>query len=1425
MPAPAVPAQGAGDPAGAEAAQPILAVQVADSGPARVSADASLDASDGVPTYSASVEEAGFRFALVPEGEGLAAALVGTEGACGEAAVPAEVAFDGLVYPVARITAGAVKGDFLVSLAVPATVASIDDGAFAGAPYLESIQVAEGNLRYSSYDGMLFDADLTSLLLIPGGKQGAARIPTSAEEVPASAFSHSAQVASISVEAGSAAFSSWNGCLYDASGETLLRVPAGLGNVAEAAPGCTAVAAGAFEGCDILSSVTGLPEGVRVVGDGSAVDPGAAQQRLADLMSPDFEAPSSPVVGSAIVGLAPMEEEPMAVVLGAASVASEAGEGALPAEGALPSKRSGQLSVLAVLDPMDAVPGASAGVALDVAAAGIEQEAMDDVADGGQRVLASSPEGIEEGVDALDGPFYDATLQSDEPEGFPAELSRAGTLAAPAAYAIDYVLNRNPYQPYASTGWPEGYEPPSSLGPADGDVAIPDPVRRGYRFVGWANEAALVERIAAGHSVIHAANLEGDVNLVARWSAALEVDVPLSVTFSQERHFLDQAVEGVVDAGRASIRNLSGECDLRVVGMESRSRGAEAIASADPSVGDDEAARALKLVSVYPVSEGADGIGSVRDSHAASFGLDDVLDEAYFRSKDPSAFVVPKGDGQGSPGELGLGFRLNLGNVVEGQRSFARIDSEVVREGSPVALAEVSYAFATVASLAGPDSFRVSFHANGGAFPDGDQDKECQVPNSDATVAPADPAREGHDFLGWASSRFDAEEGRVLSRLPQATVSDAEYWAAWAKRTYIMTWDGNGGDPSSCTTRVRHGSRVSAPSVRFVRAGYSFEGWASSPDAREPLGSLGTASGDATYYAVWSPIVYAISYDLAGGSASGNPSSYTIESPSFTLQNPIRAGYEFAGWSVTGALGAGVAVDGVSSTVLQGTYGEMSFTARWRLIAYTVSYDLAGGSASGNPSSYTVESPSFTLKNPTRTGYTFAGWSGTGLSGSANKSVTVPKGSTGNRSYTAHWAVIAYTVTWKANGGNWSGSTADKTTRVTYGSATTAPVSPARTGYTFKGWSTTSSGSVTALPSSTTKAATYYAVWALNSYTMTWNPNGGNWSGSTASKTTTVSHGSAISAYATAPIRSGYVFKGWAASSTATTPITSFGTASSAKTYYAVWGGIAPTGSKSDVFWFENTDSRNGPTGVYGWADIKAAAKDLAAYAADPTRSAYYKLYSKMLGKHGDEGFHLKLGWSTSLYDVVLLGICDDKLADGSGRAGLTFIFEDAFGEPDEMYSGGVNTGNWSGSEIRARLNGSALTAFPAGMQAELKTVSKVSQKAGSRGLDRSNDKMFLISYGEYFGTGTSGSYEKYIPDETEEMITIYKGARMLTAEVHHVSGPTGNNVTWWTRSGMVNIKDDFIAYNYFSTDSSSPWSPTNYSADARIYLRPCFAI
>lgn len=80
-----------------------------------------------------------------------------------------------------------------------------------------------------------------------------------------------------------------------------------------------------------------------------------------------------------------------------------------------------------------------------------------------------------------------------------------------------------------------------------------------------------------------------------------------------------------------------------------------------------------------------------------------------------------------------------------------------------------------------------------------------------------------------------------------------------------------------------------------------------------------------------------------------------------------------------------------------------TLTAQWTVHQYTITYNLAGGTAEGNPNTYTIETKAFTLKNPTKSGYTFTGWSGTGLDGENNMTVTIPTGSTGNRIYTAHW--------------------------------------------------------------------------------------------------------------------------------------------------------------------------------------------------------------------------------------------------------------------------------------------------------------------------------------------------------------------------------------------------------------------------------------
>ena len=82
---------------------------------------------------------------------------------------------------------------------------------------------------------------------------------------------------------------------------------------------------------------------------------------------------------------------------------------------------------------------------------------------------------------------------------------------------------------------------------------------------------------------------------------------------------------------------------------------------------------------------------------------------------------------------------------------------------------------------------------------------------------------------------------------------------------------------------------------------------------------------------------------------------------------------------------------------------NVTITAEAKQAVYKITYSLNGGTLSPSyPESYTIETTSFTLSNPTKKGYIFDGWTGTGLT-NVTKSVTIPRGSTGDREYTAEW--------------------------------------------------------------------------------------------------------------------------------------------------------------------------------------------------------------------------------------------------------------------------------------------------------------------------------------------------------------------------------------------------------------------------------------
>ena len=142
-----------------------------------------------------------------------------------------------------------------------------------------------------------------------------------------------------------------------------------------------------------------------------------------------------------------------------------------------------------------------------------------------------------------------------------------------------------------------------------------------------------------------------------------------------------------------------------------------------------------------------------------------------------------------------------------------------------------------------------------------------------------------------------------------------------------------------------------------------------------------------------------------------------------------------------------------SNAAVGHTFGDYTLTENF---AYPISYDLDGGTAT-NPATYTYETATFTLNNPTKDGnYYFAGWTGSN-GAEPQKTVTVNQYSHGALSYTAHWTE-GYSVFFNSNGG--TGSMSQQDFAINETKALTANTFT-RTYYNFTGWNTKYDGSGT----------------------------------------------------------------------------------------------------------------------------------------------------------------------------------------------------------------------------------------------------------------------------------------------------------------------------------------------------------------------------
>lgn len=296
--------------------------------------------------------------------------------------------------------------------------------------------------------------------------------------------------------------------------------------------------------------------------------------------------------------------------------------------------------------------------------------------------------------------------------------------------------------------------------------------------------------------------------------------------------------------------------------------------------------------------------------------------------------------------------------------------------------------------------------------------------------------------------------------------------AVWKAKEYKLTLNPNSGTFEDGTTKAKTlspnlfyggGNWWDISKYPASRKGYILDGWYDKASGGEKVyqadGSCvdGTYwknkkyqyEGDLTVYAHWKRNTCNVKINKGPHISSVTGDGDYALGEEVTISAKADNGYEIVGWE-----GTYNTTDNPYKFPMPEQDVEETVTAQ--PIQYQIRYDYKGGTADPeNPSDYNIETPDFTLNNPTKEGYEFEGWTGSN-GDTPQETVTIPKGSTGDLNYVANWKPIQYVIHFDGNGAT-SGSTPDVTG--TYDEDVTIPENgferETDTGKsTFLGWST-----------------------------------------------------------------------------------------------------------------------------------------------------------------------------------------------------------------------------------------------------------------------------------------------------------------------------------------------------------------------------------
>ena len=408
-------------------------------------------------------------------------------------------------------------------------------------------------------------------------------------------------------------------------------------------------------------------------------------------------------------------------------------------------------------------------------------------------------------------------------------------------------------------------------------------------------------------------------------------------------------------------------------------------------------------------------------------------------------------------------------------------------------------------------------------------DPEDIPTNKEYAIEAPDVDRLGYTFTGWNTKANGKGTSYTVGQKVTGLKADGEtliLYAQWSENKYTVQYNANGGTGSAASKTLKYTQLYTVnKGTGFKRSGFEFAGWNTEPDGLGDSYDAGTKysmlsptnGAVVTLYAKWTSgeydVVYYANNDTTDSSSvtAYTGEAYTIDTCDFEWE-----GRTFKSWNT---LESGLGKEYKPGTKVTGVVGEgetFELYAQWTESKYSVVYN-GNGSTSGSMTTRTgvKYSDSFTLTANVfkRDGYEFLGWSfypedveedlvdrdSVDMKDLADYAVN------GTVTLYAVWEETDYNIVYYANNGTEEYETA---TGILYTKSYTLDENEfERTGYTFSSWNTKADGTGTKYTNcqSVSKLSKdgsdvkLYAQWTKTTYTVIYEPNGGN--GTMTSKT------------------------------------------------------------------------------------------------------------------------------------------------------------------------------------------------------------------------------------------------------------------------------------------------------------------------------------